>query len=1028
MKPLRLTLQAFGSYKQETTIDFTILGSQQLFLIHGQTGAGKTTLFDAMAYALFGEASASDASRKGTALRSDFSSSDEDTIVKFDFVLGNQYWHIERSLSVKKSRKPKGDSTEYSPELKPAIALYQIDANGQQLTVALSKVTDVTAKIEEILGMSADQFRRLIVIPQGEFQRVLKADTKERKEILEKLFNLDVFTKLIGSAKTLADEAKKEADDIHQQRMTLLSAEGCSTLEELEHTHHNTMQVAESVSLRLPDLEQAYLNAQKKRVDTESLMTLFEQYDAFKRQLTELSKQESNIQAQQKALAQSRTAQELREWIRNVFEKTTQFHQSEKAHHIAQTSLQTAQTDYTSAETEHKRSTDLDVKIRTLDRLLVQEPSVRHLLGQHLQTQQDVHNEKQNLASASTAVTTLQQRIGVLRTEVVQTEQKIQEQEAEAQTHTHYTLSVRNWEDRHAHHQKLLTLRDRYNTQITKHKKALERQDHLYQQMKQGESEYDRAYTDWRANQAGILAEELHDGTPCPVCGSTHHPLKAISHGTAITTESLKKSADTKEGFQKQHNEQMIIVNTLHTENNQLYQQIVEKEQILGEYASYTEKQCNDALEKEKKALACAVKAQQQIPTLRASFDRQKTELQHHEESLRITHMKITATEQSIKELEYRLTEYSVPDGFAHITTMQSLDSAVIQWQTEKTYIEQQQTDIATKWQTAKESLAFAKTKADMAQITVETHKKEVRTAEEQATHEAQKRGFETLQSAKEAMLDETQRINMEHTIEQYTNQYQQARTLHDSTKTAIAGREQPDIIASQTTEAEALLQRDTAKAEYNRETTAGARYAEKIQMIKKIDIQYHSAQESAGIRRDIADKLAGKGEQKVAFDVYIQTMFLEHILSCANLRLRDISHGQYEFRRSTITEGGRKQLGLDINVFDNHTGRERSAHTLSGGETFYASLSLALGLADMALQQSGGLQMDAMFIDEGFGSLDTETLDMAIKTLVNLHREGRMVGIISHVPELRERITTRLEIQKTSSNGSRATWHGIQA
>lgn len=1028
MKPLRLTLQAFGSYKQKTTIDFTILGSQQLFLIHGQTGAGKTTLFDAMAYALFGEASASDASRKGTALRSDYSTADEDTIVKFDFALGNYYWHIERSLSVKKSRKSKGDSTENPPELTSAIALYQIDENGQHLTAPLSKMKDVTAKIDEILGMSAEQFRRLIVIPQGEFQRVLKADTKERKEILEKLFNLDLYTKLIGSAKTLADEAKKKADDIHQQRMTLLSAEECSTLEELEQTYHHTMQRAESVSRRLPDLEQAYLDAQKKRVDNESLMTLFEQYDTFNRQLTELGKQEATIQTQQKALAQSRTAQDLREWIRNVVEKTTLYRQAEEAHHTAQTMLQTAQADYTSAETEHQSMTDIDARIRTLDHLLVQEPSVRRLLMQHLQTRRDLDHQRQNLASANTAIMTLQQRIGVLRTEVVQTEQKIQEQETEAQTHTHYTLSVRNWEDRYAHCQKLLALRDSYDTQITKHKKALERQDNLYLHMKQGEAEYDRAYIDWRVNQAGILAEELHDGTPCPVCGSTHHPLKAIPHGKAMTTEALKQIADAKANLQKKHNEQTIIVNTLHAENNLLQQQIIEEEQILGEYASYSEKQCKDILEKEKQALARAVKAQEQIPTLRASLDHQKAELQNHEESLRITQIKITATEQSIQELEHRLTEYSVPDGFAHITTMASLDSAVIQWQTEKRNVEQQQNDITTRWQTAKESLASAKTKTDMAQITLKTHEKDMHTAQDQAAHEAQKRGFETLQSAKEAMLDETQTINMEHIIQEYTNQYQQARTLYDSAKRAIAGREQPDIVHAQTVEAETLLQRDTAKAEYNRETTAGMRYSDKIHLIKGIDTKYYSAQESAGLRRDIADKLAGKGEQKVAFDVYIQTMFLEHILSCANLRLRDISHGQYEFRRSTITEGGRKQLGLDINVFDNHTGRERSAHTLSGGETFYASLSLALGLADMALQQSGGLQMDAMFIDEGFGSLDAETLDMAIKTLVNLHREGRMVGIISHVPELRERITTRLEIQKTSSNGSRATWHGIQA
>ncbi len=928
MRPLRLTLSAFGPYAAETTLDLEKLGKGGLYLITGDTGAGKTTIFDAITYALYDHSSSG--IREGSMLRCKYADDKTPTFVELEFEVHGVRYTVRRNPEY---QRPKARGEGMTTEKADATLTYPDDRP------PVTKAKDVTAAVQEIIGLDYNQFSQIVLIAQGQFTKLLNASTEERSRIFRKLFRTQRYAQL-------QERLQAEASALNQQR-TAQNAKLDSLLGGLQFSpedpdaealHALCAQTVPETALALLDALTARQAAALEEAGT-ALQATEAQLDTVQQQL--------GAAAQAQRLAQQLAARQAELVAARPALDAARAEADRHAGDAAQLAALTAQV--TQAQSALAAYDALD----TLCRQQTEARDAARLAAAQAhkrRTQLDSLNaalaaaetELAALADADTRLLALQNRSAQLT------------QRGEALAKLEQRLADCQRQAKAAH-----KAQENYRAAAAAQDEARARRDAL-----------ERAFLD---AQAGLLAESLTEGAPCPVCGSTHHPARALLPHTAPTQAQVEAARQA---------------------------------------AAEADLQAQNASAAAQSALAAANEA--------------KTSLRRDAETL----------------LPERFTapEGTVPLTFALMTNVLAEESAALQTaQTDcKAQCRQADADCRRKAQLEADRQGKTRQRPTLEQAAAEADRSA-------AAQNASADALEGQIAERRAALPYSRRADAQAALDKLEADRRTLRTGMDTAQRKLKQAEQ--TVAAAEAAVEALTAQQTAAQKElparsaeeltaqqteltaARETLRSREKQLSAQLLpnRKTAAQYRAAAEArqtlesrwqwvSALAATAGGTLTSK--QKIRLEAYIQMNYLDRILRYANTRLMQMTAGQYELERIGA-ENQRSQSGLDLGVIDHYNGTRRSVKTLSGGESFKASLALALGLSDEVQSSAGGIRLDTLFLDEGFGSLDEESLELAIRVLSGLTEGDRLVGIISHVGALKDRIDRQVVVHKARTGGS---------
>ena len=876
MRPERLRISAFGPYAGEEDMDFSVLENHTLFLICGPTGAGKSTILDAMCYALYGKTSG--AVRSGEDLRSNYVGYDRKTYVEFDFAIGDRHYRIYRSPTQLLERQ-KGDRSK-PVEHKGKADFYEIDEEGREKVHITSKGVD--SAVEKLLGVGLEQFRQIILLPQGDFRKLLLADSSDRQKIMEQLFQTGIY---LAFEKRLQEETQKLKTEYSRgelQRTTLLETCRSESEEELEkqaEINEKVLKEKETEFMQADKEQQVFLRAYDEANVLHGAFLRLETAEMALKRMEEKRKEKEELRGHIKMI---RAAQSVtKEWSEAVNAKKQQ---------------------RTAAETLEKAAADLPVKEKAkaeAKQALALFEKEKPKQKERIEMKGKLEQYRNPSRSYGTAKREAERLAGIYA---------VKQKEAE---------------------------RLRKQVSAAEKKAAEDKKNWLCR---------NRIFME---GQAFVLAEKLTDGQPCPVCGSLSHPAPAVAGEDRITEKDVKDA---------------------------------ERQMHLSEDAE--KKIRHEAEAYQAKELAAA----------KESADKAMTVLSELEKNLPAAYRDSLALEKEIKDLETRISSFE-----------KSLEQA-----------EEKQKNAETIYQALKEQKELLEKQAgEFLKVSEEKNCiLKIKVAEAGFTD-----WFECSRYMKEVPRLEA----YENDLKIYDQSVHAEEEKIKGEKEKTAGKTKPDMNDWNEKRMKLLESMKRFAAEKAEKETELKKQKETLKKLYQLKETQKEIGEKYSLVAHLWEIAQGK-ETGINLERFVLGALLDAVTEKANLRLMEMSGNRYELlRKRGERSDGRKKAGLDLEVFDGNTGRARPAATLSGGETFLASLSLALGLADVVQEYAGGVHLDAMFIDEGFGSLDSESLDLAMKTLQELKGQNRLIGLISHVGGLEERIPAKLRVTKTQTGSTAA-------
>ena len=916
MKPLKLTLNAFGPYVNETIIDFSKFGDSGLYLITGDTGAGKTTIFDAISFALYGEASGS--VRVSKSLRSDFAADDNKTYVELEFINHGDKYFIRRNTAYTRINR-NGKEVPVQEEVLLRLP------NGETITDR----TNANAKILDLLGIDKKQFSQIVMIAQGEFQKLLLASTDDKMKIFRKIFNTDNYERF---QLILSNKVKEEAGRIDDNKISILQyIEGIKT----DDTTTELNEIKKKTLSNIYNTNDLLIVLNKtNNYDADIIKNIKDSIDDTNKIKTELDKniKEAEIVENSKQMLQELSSKipELEKELKESEEKLN-YVKSKKEPEI--NSLNAAILKYTAEKDEYDYlemlSNDLDIKIKEKDALKMNLVKIQNNFDEL-----NFKNEenKKELAQYENIDVELEKISNCIRENISRKEL-------------------------------LGTIYKSLSEYRTDKEKLTVEKDiltNLVSEFSEVNTQYTKIYEQFILNQAGILADSLEKGKPCPVCGSVEHPCKAVITGDKITQKEVDRLKNNKEAKEKECSEKSNDISSLEAILNKLESQLLDE---------ITKKFGLNSIE------GLEIKLENEFE----SNIKEYNELKKKDEELKLNKKRKDELKNSV-------------DKFNEIK-----DNT-------ETEIKEKQ-DIINKLLT--EIASFESTKKEK--------KKNLKYGSKEQAEKAFQEDNTKLDKLKKVISD------LENTKNANSNNLIQAKGQVTALETQIKISKHFDMEKLQVDLNNIQNLLDKLNNQY---LNVKARYDTNLTVYNNIDDkfkQYENFSKNYEIL-DLLNKTANgrltNGKTKISFESYILSTYFEMIIKSANLRLKAMTNGQFELRRSSVNERT-SRVGLDLNVFDTYTTKERSVNSLSGGEIFKAALALALGLSDTIQMQSGGIQIDAMFVDEGFGSLDNESLEQTMRILTDLSGNNTLIGIISHVTELREKINNKIIVNKTQSGST---------
>lgn len=1077
MKPTKLVMQAFGTYAEQTEIDFTQFEEKGLFLICGDTGAGKTTIFDAISYALYGEASGSYRDTKN--LKSEYVDKKVESFVDFYFTHQGKDYHVCRKPSFKyTNRNGKPD------EQAEKVTFYQPDGTTLEGAKNVDGTKEKPGAIPQLLNMDAGQFMQVAMIAQGEFWKLLNAKTNERTEILRTIFQTDAYKKLELKLKNRMDvsfAARKEREQSISQSFREVKVEPAEISEGIsgilaEDLAEDSEEQPRSVVQRICDLQEK-LQDSKAVWNIEEMLTLLqavigEDTEKAKQKETVLAQAEEELQKLQGTLvsakdnnaileryARTKEEQEVLESQKGLFEErriqldrtkqatykvkpeydawSAKEHEWERTKQLITDGAQTladCQTRAGMADAKVKETEALRPEAeqcqKIVDKVREEEPRykeremLQHELGQ---IQLQLATQEQQEAALVTAEQMLQKRIGELQEQQAVWKEEPQ-QLAQAQAAHDKLLDSQKKTESIA--KNLIPAWRRKQQELEEAQREYRKNQDAYESAKEAFTHADRLY---RANLVGILASDLAEGEPCPVCGATHHEKLATLVEASVTEEQCKELKAVEEKKLDAFNQATASASSLRADVQAKGQQIKEEirgymtpefiggvealEELIVSFERQREKLVNtvaqsrerlDTLqqncEKLREVEAMLARAQ---GTEMARLAEQRKSLVEERQSLIAKQAASQATLAALQTLSYPDWEAAMQAGnhaLARVNEIQtaldtaakekkSADEAVARVQasiaTQKQALEQQKSDAQMLKQRLNEKLTacqFASVEEMQAQVATdaEIHAEEAKLADydKKVTEVAARLSqLEQEQDARHRTLVDLEQLQQEHTSKRV-----QVETLRTA------------------------LQAITFRIQNN---------CEKQQNIRAQQVAYEKAKKENDTSYRLYTLVSGQTRNgKITFEQYIQAAGFDSILQAANRHLLPMSDNQFQLYRQTNAVGKQTNTFLDLEVLDISTGKRRPVGNLSGGESFKASLSLALGLSDTIAENRGGIQMDALFVDEGFGTLDSKSLEETKDALLSMSGENKLVGIISHRDELMD-IPQKLRVTK-GRGGSR--------
>lgn len=1042
MKPLKIVMSAFGPYSDRTELDLAAFGGQGLFLITGDTGAGKTTIFDAVAFALFGEASG--LTRTTDTLHSDFAEPATRTYVELTFSHKNKVYSITRNPRYERPKKNgEGMTTE------SADAVLKLPGGE-----AVTGYRDVTAKVVDILGISYRQFKQIAMIAQGEFLQLLLADSKERGDIFRRVFNTDLYQIAQRLLKNNEHEAKKRWERIEQSILQYISGIACPENEqgrELSVKLENAAVyngadilgglqdlIAADESLRDNLVQQKEkldheLDAQVTAITQAKYINQFfeelkgtqgkkkvlagqqEEMDERKRQMQEARKALHTISPlEDKYLREQKDEQEL---IRSIDRLGVEM-QAQKEE------LQAARTVYQAEKGREPKREELASAIERLNKLLPQ-----YEAAEMLERNLEELGKKQSVVNRELEALLHQKNHFAEQKEKLRQElEKLSDIEVKMSACEQEANRLQDVQD------SLLALRDSLSRLCEMQAES----SGLKQRFLEAQEKYKTIHTVYTENeaaffseQAGLLASSLRDGEPCPVCGSKVHPDKASVGADAPSEARLNE-------LKQETDKARQDMQTASERSAEALTKIgMIKEQFVQDAGAYILNTAPHIEEEQFSALIEAAMADNQKK--KKENDRQRRQLKEQvsykkqaKERLALLEDSLQSNEESRAQKEQQKNSISgdIASGAGEFKALQSgleyadrrqAEKAAEEW-TDELHV------LKEIFQKAEETYYGLENKLERNRALFSDYQeraaKLARAKQEALTSYREKLsecGFSGEDAYHNALKTEAEIDELKDSVEQYQNEVSAVERDLERLTRETENRQKQDMEQLETSKQR--LQEEKNQVENSVQRLSG-RLGINEPIAKALGRAISDAEECQkeyllirNLSRTANGELAGK--QKLAFEQYVQASYFNQILAEANKRLRIMTNSRFQLLRREDAANLRIQAGLEIDVLDNYTGRIRSVKSLSGGESFKASLSLALGLSDVIQSYAGGVEIDTLFIDEGFGALDAESLEQAIQTLAGLAAGNRLVGIISHVTELKERIDRQVVIEKGSS-GSR--------
>ena len=1000
MRPLKLTLRAFGPFVGEEIVDFTLYGDNAFLLIHGPTGAGKTTLLDGICYALYGEASG--AGRSEHYLRSQRAAKEVICQVEFLFSIGPRTYSLKRRPAQTILYKEK------IRELGHQVEFCEIAADGEILGERLSKINEVRERIEALLGFSSEQFRQVVVLPQGEFRRLLLAKSDEKERILEKLFNTGRYKFVEEALKKrrslLGEELKKlkaEVEGILVACQVGSAAELDERMAAVAVRRAERALVLETLSLRQQLCHEQLRAAQ---ADAEN----FREYDQAQLALVRLEEQKEAMAlsaAGIEAASRSLLLVDLESAVQRGEGEVTELRQRIATLGAAQLLLVD--------EVEVAR---LRLAVCREEQSLIAVKVEETTQWRHsLTLLHELENYRQDLAKALNAAVAAQQQCKNLQAARHSEEEAITALNARIEELTMTSGRHGEIEGEIVRLTQLLKVRGEFAAESLRLQQFSSGLTFATAEVKAAEEaaaearrQLEALNRHFLAGQAAHLAARLIDGEPCLVCGATAHPHPASASEAMPTEEELEGATQ------------------------RCTAAVANAAAATARHAELSGRQ-----------QGCAASRARLLDALQGaendSLDSLQQQLARREEEKKVAFNAAGLLEQSRQEREARSVrrQQALQQEPAAAEALLATSAAV-----ERLRGLVAKGEIATAGMQAAEVAArIAASEAFVARVNSEVQQAEelfVRTSATQqknsgelaqAEEEVQRRslvlvslqeelagrlageGFADLVACRAARLEPAVLSRRKEELERFRQDLAAATLRRERAENLCAGRVRPDLATLQQGKDEVdrevgARQREIGTLSGEAATLEGAR--------KNIGLKGSAivrVEEDFAVVGRLADLAGGQNPQRMTLQRYVLAALFEEVAIAASRRLSKMSRGRYHLLRAEIPRDGKSTGGLDLDVIDDYCGERRPAFTLSGGESFLASLSLALGLSDVVLAQSGGRYLDCIFIDEGFGTLDGETLDFALNTLIELHQSGRVIGIISHVAELKERIPSRIEI-----------------
>ncbi len=1012
MRPVKIKMTAFGPYPSTEEIRFKELGENPLFLINGPTGSGKTTILDAICFALYGKSTGDE--REGNQMRCDLSEPDVLTEVVLEFELGGKTFKIKR---VPEQQRPKSRGEGFTEE-KARAELIEILVSGEQKLIVASKVKEATAEIEKLTGLNADQFRQVMVLPQGKFRQLLMANSGEREQIFSNLFQTRIYKRLEEILKERSAGIKAEVEEFNKTIRVHLEAVGLESKADLEKELKVIVPKYQQAVKNKKTKDQAFLDASKNLQSAKNLVEQFDQLDETNKKLEELTKQKPGIEKKSNDLQQSEKANIIKPVRQELSRCQAENSSAAKNREISKSIEGKARTELVKAEQELKNldtlQGGLDILKQELNKLSGYEDRAANLsnvqksLEKALQTENDLVSKVASAAQALDKTTKLRE----------QTESVLRQMQQSLSSFSQQQLALQELEGKVTARLELETKRSNLTDLRANLLNAERHGKQLAETDKKKENELKTLELKWHHGQAAILAGQLEVDQPCPVCGSIDHPKPAENEDNVPSQQELESARKSKQAVTERLIKAREDYKQVLGEEKSLQGDVLASEEKLGPYAKMDLKD----LKKQQKELSETVHSltqqQKQAAELESKLVDQKKEEQKLSKETEDIKKEHSDKKEEIAGIKARVDAAmkELPEEFRQSDALRKSLS------TKKKEIKKQEQAIDRIRKNHQEKhgeLQSAIASLDSANDIYKKASEALKQAEANWCRTLEKSNFPDEEAFEKVLLDEAVMKNIKQELENYQSQVTSTNGALAHQKKELEGKQKPDLkqleenlekLAAEKAEVEKIWQDlDKRHAQLN----ASNERLEKAALDKKV---LESKYALIGTLSDVANGQTGK---KISLQRFVLSVLLDDVLIEASHRLKAMSKGRYQLLRVDEGIDRRKVSGLDLAVEDAYSGKVRPVATLSGGESFMAALSMALGLSDVVQSYAGGIRLDTLFIDEGFGSLDQESLDLAIRTLVDLQSTGRMIGVISHVAELKEQLPLRLDIIATR-NGSR--------